>query len=125
MPNRHETSRARYAIEALYRVGHGSNWEPLPDQDNHQTFAEAEQAIEQLRTLGGDWAEGEYRIVKWPQQWPVIDGDGRLTGHTTDAEETGWLIYDDRAAIRSTEAMASGWWIDIEAGIARPADDSN
>lgn len=53
-----------FAIEALYHVGYGSNWERLPDQNGYETKEEAEQAIEQLRMLGEDWAAGKYRVVE-------------------------------------------------------------
>ena len=52
-----------FEIEAHFLDGvtaHG--WDRL-DESWCATEAEAEDAIEELKSLGGDWATGEYRIV--------------------------------------------------------------
>ena len=53
-----------YQIETLEHVGRGSTWTPLPSDNEFGTREEAEAAIEQLRTLGDDWAAGEYRVTE-------------------------------------------------------------
>ena len=49
-----------FAIETR----HGGAWtaEPIGDNNNFTTRAEAERAIDALRALGGDWAGAEYRV---------------------------------------------------------------
>jgi hypothetical protein len=49
----------------------GNAWtaDTIGDHNAFETRAEAERAIDALRALGGDWAEGVYRIVEdWPCQ---------------------------------------------------------
>ena len=51
-----------FEIMAKYYVGLGSAWEPLPHGNEFPTEAEAWEAIDGLRELGGEWAAGEYDV---------------------------------------------------------------
>lgn len=55
------TTAKKFWIEIKY----GSEWEPLPSDNEFSTRDEAEKFIENdLRKLGTGWADGEYRVTK-------------------------------------------------------------
>ena len=60
--------------------------------------------------------------ANWAGRWPVIDGDGRLTGEVTDSDGEGFLNVDDEAMIATDDARAAGWRIDTEDGTAAPSE---
>jgi len=55
-----------YAIETRNpnETGALADWHSAGDDNSFATQEEAEAAIVTLKTLGPDWAEAEYRIVK-------------------------------------------------------------
>jgi hypothetical protein len=53
----------------------------------------------------------------WDCVWPVIDGDGELTGGLSEGED-GMLNVNDAAMIDADDALAAGWRIDTEEGTA-------
>ena len=53
----------------------------------------------------------------WDCVWPVIDGDGELTGAISEGG-AGMLSVDDDAVIDTDDARAAGWRIDTEEGTA-------
>jgi hypothetical protein len=57
----------------------------------------------------------------WDCVWPVIDGDGELTGGISEGE-AGMLNVNDAAMIATEAARAAGWRIDTEEGTAAPSE---
>jgi len=51
----------KFEIECKYHVGCGSTWEPLPDDNEFETVAEAEEMIESLRKMP-EWKNAELRV---------------------------------------------------------------
>ena len=49
----------------------------------------------------------------WDGVWPVIDGDGKLTGGISEGDDD-YLNVNDAAVISTDDALAAGWWIDAE-----------
>lgn len=48
-------------IRHVVYTKYGEQWEPL-DNGEFETYAEAADAIEQLKALGDEWADAEYMI---------------------------------------------------------------
>lgn len=57
--------------------------------------------------------------VNWDGVWPVIDGDGELTGEITEGCDEMLNVYD-LAMIDADVARRAGWRIDAEEGRAEP-----
>ena len=49
----------------------------------------------------------------WDGVWPVIDGDGELTGGISEGDDD-YLSVNDAAVISTDDALAAGWRIDTE-----------
>lgn len=59
--------------------------------------------------------------VFWDSVWPVIDGDGELTGAISEGGD-GMLNVSDEAMIDADVARRAGWRIDAGEGTARPSE---
>ena len=57
----------------------------------------------------------------WDGVWPVIDGDGDLTGAISEGGDDMLSVGND-ALIDADDARAAGWRIDIEEGTADPSE---
>lgn len=62
-------------------------------------------------------------LVQWPGWWPVVDGDGEITGQITDGGEgdDDYLNVSEEAMIDADVARRAGWRLDIEEGTAAPS----
>jgi hypothetical protein len=52
--------------------------------------------------------------VNWADVWPVVDGNGHLTGEIATGDSNIFVTDDGLAAIDPDEAFAAGWVIDDE-----------
>lgn len=62
-------------------------------------------------------------LVQWQGWWPVVDGEGEITGQITEGGEGDDDYYrvGEEAMIETDVARAAGWRIDTEEGAADPS----
>jgi hypothetical protein len=108
----------------LWRLGDGrlvieTNGESIWESDPDFSTAAVEIVAEEGRTL--HFRSDKWRrlaeLVQWDCCWPVIDGDGQLTGEISEGGENESNV-DDEAMIDTDEARAAGW--KVEDGHASP-----
>ena len=112
----------------LWKLGDGrlvveNNGEPVWEDDDGFDVAAMNAVAEAgfgLHHESDEW-QSLRDLLQWHGWWPVIDGDGEITGSVTEGEG-GFLNVDDEAMIETEVARAAGWRIDLEEGTAAPSE---